>query len=158
MKELKINSKEVPYIKIVESAELVVKQSFDANGEYKKYLNDFAKTCAMLTLFTDYDGDYNYEEVMELESNDELQADLLHDVKASYFDDIVLDMVESKTRPFAEIDNAIKAIKEFVEKLNESLSDIDIGKIKEVLNGDVAAKLEAAVEKIPDKEETIAAK
>ena len=139
---MNIVDRELDMSKLIEGANLIVRNSFGRSGKYHKYLQDYAETYVFLQLFTDYEIQSNNDDPQQLEVDlinevlavfysDEWQNDILPNL--SYQADVIRKYVASeidmKTRPLANFDNVLVSLNEVLVKLSEMVSDIDPEKL-----------------------------
>ena len=131
LNEIKVINKTVPYSKVTDYINFAVDNSYDENGVFHGYLKDYAIAVAVISMFTDYDGDMNFDEVMDLVVSD--KWDKIKEEIGDYYYAFrihVTDEIKYRNRPMAKMDGVLGAAYELLQKVNEYLGVIDIDKLK----------------------------
>lgn len=133
------NERVISYADMLRYVKVVVDNAFDENGTFHKYLLDYAETTALLAMYTDYetkasDADGLLNEVLTIKNSEEWQNVIMKKIGTKYdeFHDYVMSEIEQRTKPFAELGESIKAIKDMANQLREVLSAIDIDKLNAI--------------------------
>ena len=148
----------VGWDEVIRYVEFTAKKSFDENGVYHKYLQDFAETVSVLTMFTDYfsNGSNNNEsktdndllnEILGIRFSPEWEAicNVVGD-KVDYFHYYVDCEIEEMKKPLGDLSKAFHAVTDFVENINTVLKNVDADKLN-ALNLD---ELSAALDSLQD--------
>ena len=119
IKEFNVVDKSIRYSKIMDFVAYVVSKSYVDNGIYHAYLRDYYETISILTMFTDYDGEYSFDEVMEIR-NSPIWLDVLkaYDTKIQMFHYYIDCEIERINAPMANLGTAIGIAKDALVKAN----------------------------------------
>lgn len=157
-KNINVISKEIDYSCLGRYMNFVREVSVDANGNFHKYLADFAATIVALSMFTDYDVTVKlnanteneeqnledlFKEIMSLRNNYDFWNDLAQEVGPAYnqLKRYVEDEVDEIKKPFAsvnklmkDIDNAIVSIYQFINKLDvDKINEMDLSGLNKII-------------------------
>jgi len=161
--ELRIEDKNTTYSKMIDFVSYVVSKSYDKNKMYRAYLRDYYEMISLLTMYTNYDGDYSFDEIMMIKNSGEWAA-IIKELGSKYhsFHYYIECDLNRINAPLANVDSTIKSIKEFLVKANmiidvlikddnfKTLFDgIDVNKIVDVIdayNALIEAKNEEEIE------------
>ena len=142
LKDVNVVKSEIGFESIVEHVDAIVTGSFDKNGKYHEYLKDYCYACTILKLFTDYNGEYDFNEVMTM-LMDDIEWGLMES-NCGDAPEIIACYVEKEidylTRPMASADEAMISIKKLIDAIAKKVDSIDTGKIMSFIeNLDVEA-------------------
>lgn len=138
IEELKVVSKNITPSHLVDLVSVAVKQSFSSSdGEYHKYLQDYAETLVVLLAFTNYQADSEevdklYDEVMNIASSDKWMNEIIPEIGDVYykFVEYVEDEIEQRTKPFANFNSAIRSAIKLMNDTNALVNAVDSEKLK----------------------------
>lgn len=120
IKDLKITEKEISFTKTIEFVTYVVSKSFGENdGKYHAYLRDYYEMVSLLTLYTNYDGEYNIDEIMAIKSSKEwnrIEVELGD--KYYQFVNYVDSELNHLNAPFAKFDDVLNQIGQLLVNVN----------------------------------------
>lgn len=149
MKEINIvDNDKITYSKAIDFALYVVSKSYDDNKVFHAYLRDYYETICLLTMYTDYDDSFSFDDIMNI-YNSESWAIILDKLGKKYqqFHYYIDSEIERINAPFADINGTIKIVKEALVKINtlidavinnddvqKILGEIDVGKIYDILD------------------------
>lgn len=149
MKEINIvDNDKITYSKVIDFVLYVVSKSYDENKMYHAYLRDYYETICLLTMYTDYDDSFGFDDIMNI-YNSESWAIILDKLGKKYqqFHYYIDSEVERINAPFADINGTIKVAKEALVKVNalidavinnddikKLIGDIDVNKIYDILD------------------------
>lgn len=148
MKEIDIVDNNVPYSKVIDFALYVVSKSFDDSKMFHAYLRDYYETICLLSMYTDYDDSYGFDDIMEI-YNSESWAIILDKLGKKYqqFHYYIDSEIERINAPFADINSTISIAKETLikvsalidavinnEEIKNIIGDIDVNRIYDILD------------------------
>ena len=121
-------------------------KSYNKNNMYHAYLRDWFETISLLTMYTNYDGTYEFDEVMEIKASKEW-SDIVKALGSKYqlFHYYVECDLNRLNAPLANVDSTIKIVKETVSKFNVLLDAILSNEDLKALFGDIDAEKVASV-------------
>ena len=137
--EIKVTNKNVSYYNMMSIAEFIVNESFSPrNGEYRKYLQDYAETLAMLVVFTNYNKgnkqseEESFDEVMAIRESPEWTNEIIPEIGNAYdiITNYVDEMIEYRLRPMANFDQAIQTITKVASQISDIIGAVDVEKLK----------------------------
>ena len=137
--EIQVTNQKVNYSALADMVEFAVEKSFNKNGVYHKYLQDYAETLVLLAVMTNYSTDDNeksisdqYDEVMEIANSTEWKNVIVPQFGAFYdlFTEYVDNEIENRMRPLAKMDEVLESTKRVLDMIYNVASQIDIEALK----------------------------
>ena len=135
----------ISFSNMVKYIDVVVAGSIGKSGNYHKYLQDYAETLTLLTLFTDYkseakDEDELFNEVMSICHSEEWKNEILPQIKCyEVFHYYVYEEIKYHTRPMAELSEALNSMRDLINKISEFANSIDIEEVARKANNVINA-------------------
>lgn len=131
LNEVNVINAKIGFEEIIENVDKIVEGSFDENGRHHSYLTDYCYASTVLKLFTDYNGDYDFNEVMEMYS-DKINWDLMESKCGNGVYCLcryVFEEIDYLTQPMASVDELVRSIKKVVDKVDKLTDSIDTEKV-----------------------------
>lgn len=125
--EFKIDLNKTSYSNMIDYVFFVVQNSFGKeDNEYHKYLREFYETIAVLTMYTDYDGSFNYDTAMDYRNSKDWDV-VVDQLGARYytFKRFIDDEIKKKTMPFASIKEILVGINTLIANANRVVGAIN---------------------------------
>lgn len=138
----------ISFVDMIKYMDVAVENSFGKNG-YHKYLQDYAETLILVSLFTDYSfegktAEQMVEESLAIYHSAEWWNDIIPQIKIyEAFHDYVESEIEYRLRPLAGVDDLVKTANGALAKVVEVLSAIDVDALKNYDFSGITAALEA---------------
>lgn len=138
IEDIKVTKNDISYTELVDMVGFAVDNSFSAsNGEYHKYLQDYAEALAILVHCTNYtieEGitiDQLYNEVMEISNSDVWDNEIVPELGSYYekFVEYVDSEIETRQRPFAKFDSVLINVNELASQMNMIMKSVDSNKL-----------------------------
>lgn len=141
-----ITRNHIPFSKMMDFVEAIIRLSFDENGNYHKYLRDYAEALTVLEVYTDYiDGKdkQDFDTVMAIRHSKLWYESIVPAIQTDY--DVLMEYLEEETErataPLADFGKTIKVIGEAASKILEvakaikvdELSDLNLSELEEAL-------------------------
>lgn len=128
--EINVIKNNITYNDVAMYVDAIVENAFDKNGNYHDYLFDYTYTSKLLGAFTDYSGDYNFNEVMEICHSDEWNSAL----REFYpWDEVVWkyakEEIDDRRNPLFFINKFGASAIKLIEKLDSAVDKIDVDKV-----------------------------
>jgi len=129
-----VNKENLPFDKITGYINFVITNSHSkTSGKYHSYLRDYAEASALLAMYTNYNGNYDINEIMSLIANEEWNR-IKNELGERYevFHKYVNDEIQIVTAPFAKLDELIDITISMLQKVNDALGIVDWEKLKDM--------------------------
>ena len=137
--EIQVTNQKVNYSALADMVEFAVEKSFNKNGVYHKYLQDYAETLVLLAVMTNYrtnDEEKSisdqYDEVMEIANSSEWKNMIVPQFGDFYnlFTEYVDNEIENRMRPLAKMDEVLESTKRVLDLIYNVASQLDMDAIK----------------------------
>lgn len=147
LENINVVNKDISYDKVVEYIEFAVRNSYDKAGNYHEYLQDYSEAIALITMYTDYDGDFGFSDVMEFIQTDKWEK-IKDELAEKYvnFHYYVKSEIAYLNAPLRMADRALATATITMMNANKILEAIDIDALK---NYDFT-KIANAIEELED--------
>ena len=124
MKEFNIKSNRMDWSHLVDYVRFVVENSFDDDGNYHSFKRDYYETVALLNMFTDYDGEYKYDEIMEFRFGNKWSMFAMSFDQYPQFNQYIDDEIQRIIAPFADVNQTVREVKTLAKNINGILNTI----------------------------------
>ena len=128
---INVVNNDAKYDKVVEYIEFVVRNSYDKAGNYHEYLQDYSEAVALITMYTDYDGEFGFSDVMDFiqtEKWEKIKDEL--DEKYVNFHYYVKSEVTYLNAPLRMADRTLATLTITMMSANKILEAIDVDALK----------------------------
>lgn len=135
LNEVIVLKNKVSFEEISENVDMIVDGAFDEDGKYHKYLLDYCYACSILRLFTDYSGDFDFNEVMDMYA-DSTAWGMMEEKCGNGPSQIVHyvnEDIDYLTQPMASVNMVAKSIQDLVKNVNKRVDAIDVKKVVEFI-------------------------
>lgn len=137
----------IPFSKMIEFVDAIVKLSFDQDKKFHKYLRDYAEALTILEVYTDYaetKEKQDFDTIMSIRYSDLWENDIVPAIQNDY--EILTNYVDEEVyraiAPFATVDKTLTSIGEAASKLVEvlgslntdNLASLNVAELDETLN------------------------
>lgn len=150
--EIKVITNKITHSHMIDLVDFAVKNSFSSNdGEYHKYLQDYAEGLAILLTFTNYEISEGikiselFDEVIEITLSDNWKNEIIPELGDVYnrFVEYVDSEIENKMRPMAKFDSTLNSIKSVADQIGDIVNAIGVDKLAQFDFAKFSAALDA---------------
>lgn len=122
----------IPYTKVIDFVEFVVKNSFGKDGRYHEYLKDYSEAVAIITMYTDCTLDkFMFDDIMDFVCSEKWNKikDELGDVYVNFHYYVKCE-IEYLNTPLRFADDTIKALSSALKNVNNIIQAVDVDALK----------------------------
>lgn len=140
--DIKVVTTEFDYNMLPVYVDAIVDGAYDSDGKYHEYLYDYSIASFILKLFTNYNGEYDFDEVMGIFHSEEEWIRIYSECLNCYYAICKYSKkeIDERNKPMATVNDLIKDVSAFVNELTDVLNTFKDEKLKDFIeNLDVDA-------------------